>query len=85
MKKTYYALFKKAEEGGYEVSFPDIFGGVTCGDDYEDAVFMAKDLLKMVLISAPGQCFEPSSKEKLEKLFPDEEVVEITVELEDKK
>lgn len=45
---------------------------------------MAKDLLKIVLVEAQGQCFEPSSKEKLEKLFPDEEVVKITVEINDK-
>ena len=81
MSKTYYSLFKKTEDGGYEVSFPDIFGGVTCGDNFDDAVFMAKDLLKLMLKDAPGQCSEASSKEKLEKLFPEYQIVEITVEL----
>lgn len=81
MKKSYYALFKKSDEGGYEVSFPDIFGGVTCGDDYEDAIFMAKDLLRILLKEAPGQCFEPSLKEELKKKFPEFEIVEITAEI----
>lgn len=81
MKKTYYALFKKAKEGGYEVQFPDVFGGVTCGDDFEDAKRMAEDLLKLMLREASGQCQEPSPKEKLQELFPEYQIVEITVEL----
>ncbi|MCQ2801442.1 MAG: type II toxin-antitoxin system HicB family antitoxin [Bacilli bacterium] len=81
MSKTYIAIFEEAKEGGYNVTFPDIFGGVTCGDSFEDAVFMAKDLLLIMLTSAKGQCFEPSSKEKMEKLFPDKKLVEISVEI----
>ena len=81
MSKTYIAIFEEAEEGGYNVTFPDIFGGVTCGDSFEDAVYMAKDLLLIMLASAKGQCFEPSSKEKMEKLFPDKKLVEISVEI----
>lgn len=81
MSKTYIAIFEEAEEGGYNVTFPDIFGGVTCGDSFEDAVYMAKGLLLIMLTSAKGQCFEPSSKEKMEKLFPDKKLVEISVEI----
>lgn len=81
MNKTYIAIFEEAEEGGYNVTFPDIFGGVTCGDSFEDAVYMAKDLLLIMLTSAKGQCFEPSSKEKMEKLFPDKKLVEIEVDI----
>lgn len=79
MIATYYALFKKTQDGGYEVAFPDIFGGVTCGDDFEDAKLMAKDLLKTMLEEAPGQCSKPSPKAKLESLFPEYEIVEIKV------
>lgn len=82
MKATYYALFTK-EKGtdGYNVAFPDIFGGVTCGDNFDDALEMAKDLLLTMLKNAPGQCYKPSSKDKLEKLFPEAQIVEVEVEL----
>lgn len=33
------------EDGGYNVSFRDIPEALTCGDDYEDALEMAKDAL----------------------------------------
>lgn len=76
----YFAIFEEEGEG-YNVTFPDIFGGVTCGDSFEDAVKMAEDLLKTMLIYANGQCFKPSVKEKLEKLFPNKKLVEITAEI----
>lgn len=40
----YPAIFEK-EGAGYNVKFRDIPEAITCGDDYEDAVFMAKDAL----------------------------------------
>lgn len=81
MKKyVYCALFEESEEG-VSVTFPDIFGGVTCGDDYDDAVFMAKDLLRLMLTTAPAQCESPLSKEETEKMFPGEKIVEIEVEI----
>ena len=81
MKKyVYCAIFQESEEG-VSVSFPDIFGGVTCGDDFDDAVFMAKDLLRLMLTEARGQCAEPLTKEKMEELFPGEKIVEIEVEV----
>ena len=36
-------LVKDQEEGGYVVSFPDLPGCVTGGDDMAEAVFMAED------------------------------------------
>lgn len=81
MKKyVYCALFTETDEG-VAVSFPDIFCGVTCGDDFDDAVNMAKDLLKYMLKYAPGQCDEPCGKAEMEKTFPGEKVVEIEVEI----
>jgi antitoxin HicB len=35
--------------GSYTVTFPDFDWGVTQGDDLEDAMFMARDLLKIFL------------------------------------
>ena len=76
----YPAVFEK-ENDGYAVTVPDIFGGVTCGDSYEDALKMAEDMVKMMLIEAPGQCFEPKSLEETKKNFPNKIVVMIRVEI----
>lgn len=35
--------------GSYTVTFPDFDWGVTQGDDFDDAMFMARDLLKIFL------------------------------------
>lgn len=48
MKYVYPAIFTK-EETGYSVSFPDIEGCVTCGDDLVDAMDMAQDALNLML------------------------------------
>ena len=34
---SYYAVFDEAEEGGYNVSFPDFPGCVTFGKDFEES------------------------------------------------
>ena len=68
MKYTYYAIFSKADEGGYNVTFPDIFGGVTCGDNLEDAKAMAEDLLRLMLTTAKAQCSAPKDKVTISKL-----------------
>ena len=80
MTYTYYAVFKKSEDGGYDVVFPDIIAGVTCGDSFEDALFMAKDLLKLMINDVPNQCYKPSSKEEIEKEYPNDLVIEVSVE-----
>lgn len=84
-KKTisYPAIFQEDKEDGcgWNVTVPDIFGGVTCGENYEDAVEMAKDMIKLMLKEAPGQCFPPKSFEETKNNFPDELVVMIEVEL----
>ncbi len=50
MKDIYIfpAVFLK-EEDGYSVSFPDIDGAFTCGETFEEALFMAKDCLELNL------------------------------------
>ena len=77
----YFAIFEQDEENGYNVTFPDIFGGVTCGDTFEEAMFMAKDLLKMMLTTAKEQCSEPLSKQKMENLFPNKNIIEVKVDI----
>lgn len=82
MRYSYYAIFTKSSEGGYDVTFPDIFGGVTCGDNLEDAKYMAKDLLKIMLSSAKGQCFPPKDKKSISDIAPkDSLIIKITVNI----
>lgn len=48
MKYIYPAVFTK-EDKGYSVFFPDLEGCYTCGDDLEDALRMAEDVLAFTL------------------------------------
>ncbi|MCI9597240.1 MAG: type II toxin-antitoxin system HicB family antitoxin [Firmicutes bacterium] len=51
MKKLFYpALFHKAEEGGFWVSFPDIPECLTQGDDMTQAYEMAIEALGLALV-----------------------------------
>jgi predicted RNase H-like HicB family nuclease len=77
---SYPAIFEKEDEG-YNVTVPDIFGGVTCGFSYEDALFMAKDMIMLMLKKAPGQCMPPKSLEETQKNFPNKLIVMIDVEI----
>ncbi len=43
MKLLYGAVFENCEEGGYSVSFPDLPGCFTEGDDLKEAMEMAKE------------------------------------------
>lgn len=50
MKKLFYpALFHKAEEGGFWISFPDIPECLTQGNDMEQAYEMAVEALGLAL------------------------------------
>ncbi|NCC97796.1 MAG: type II toxin-antitoxin system HicB family antitoxin [Synergistales bacterium] len=42
---TYPAIFEFYDDGGIGVFFPDLPGCVSCGDDEEDAIEMAKEAL----------------------------------------
>ena len=44
----YPAVFER-DEDGYSVTFPDLPGCITCGDNLEDAYLMAKDALELHL------------------------------------
>ena len=78
-KPIYYPAIFEEENGGWNVTVPDIFGGVTCGKDYDSAVEMAKDMIKLMLEEAPGQCFPPKTLEETKRNFPDKLVVMIKV------
>jgi len=47
--KRYIALFEYDENGGYAVTFPDLPGCASAGDDYDDAYRMSHDALSLHL------------------------------------
>ena len=49
MKYVYPAIFTPEEEGGYSVLFPDVPSCYTQGKDLADAMFMAEDVLALML------------------------------------
>ena len=62
MKKLFYpAIFHKAEEGGFWITFPDLPECITEGDDMEEAYNMAVDALGLTLTD------RIKSKERLPK------------------
>lgn len=48
-KYAYPAVFTPAEEGGYTVRFPDLEGCFTEGDSIPEALYMAEDVLALIL------------------------------------
>ena len=83
MKYCYPVILEKDEDDPkwINVTVPDIFGGVTCGEGKEHAIYMAKDLIKLMLLEAPHQCFEPKTLKETEKNFPNKKVVMVEVEI----
>lgn len=41
----FYLANFEPEDGSFNVSFPDIPEAITCGDDFNDAMFLAEDVL----------------------------------------
>ena len=65
MKKLFYpAIFHKAEEGGFWITFPDIPECMTQGDDMQQAYEMAVDALGLAITSREEENIElPSPSE----------------------
>ncbi|HEU5281642.1 MAG TPA: type II toxin-antitoxin system HicB family antitoxin [Gammaproteobacteria bacterium] len=59
--KHYYALFKKTADA-IEVEFPDLVGCVTFGNDWEEALENAKDVLAAWLVNAEPEFIKSASK-----------------------
>ena len=73
MKKLFYpAIFHKAEEGGFWITFPDLPECITEGDDMEEAYNMAVDALGLTLtdrIKSKEELPKASDIENIEKKF----------------
>lgn len=48
-KYVYSAVFTKEDDGKYSVVFNDLEGCYTCGDNLEEAIEMAEDVLALTL------------------------------------
>ncbi|OGG94872.1 MAG: hypothetical protein A2527_05050 [Candidatus Lambdaproteobacteria bacterium RIFOXYD2_FULL_50_16] len=78
--KTYLAIFKPLEGGGYFVRFPDVEGVLTEGHSLEHAFEMATDALALILADYE-KLPKPSQAEDLEpKLAPGERLVPVPVD-----
>jgi len=63
------AIFDYAPDG-INVSFPDLPGCLTCGDDTEEAIYMAKDILPswLALMNRDGESIpEPSEISNIQR------------------
>ena len=49
MRYVYPCVLTPEDEGGFFVSFPDVPGALTCGDDRDGALEMAEDALAVAL------------------------------------
>ena len=71
MEKLFYpAIFHKAEEGGFWISFPDLPECFTEGDDMKQAYEMAVEALGLALVNRKEEKEEipmPSEIDKIQK------------------
>lgn len=58
MKLYYPAVFERETDGRYSINFPDVPEAITCGDDLNHGIEMAKECL--------GMCLEGRKEDDLE-------------------
>ena len=54
-KYIYPAIFTEEDHGAYSVRFPDVDGALTCGDNLQDALFMASDALSLMMVGTEDE------------------------------
>lgn len=76
MKKLFYpAIFHKAEEGGFWITFPDFPECMTQGDDMQQAYEMAVDALGLAITSRKEEQLEiPAPTEPYKLSVADDEL-----------
>ena len=78
--KYYYAIFKHSKES-VEVEFPDLTGCVTFGNDWDEALENATDVLAAWLANAEIQFVkEPSSHQELKKKYKNANLMPIALD-----
>lgn len=81
MNRLFYpALFHKAEEGGFWISFPDIPECLTEGDNMEDAYNMAIDALGLCLTDMEKNNIPFPAPSPVDKITVDSDAVLVVIE-----
>lgn len=81
MNRLFYpALFHKAEEGGFWISFPDIPECLTEGDNMEEAYNMAIDALGLCLSDMEKNNITFPSPSSVDKITVDKDAVLVVIE-----
>ena len=70
---TYPAIFYEEKEGeGYSVFLPDFNNAVTCGEDLNDAIYMAQDLITTLILDYIENKTQIPKASKIEDIKYDE-------------
>jgi len=79
-KLTFLAVFETDENPGISVYFPDVPGCVSCGNDFDHALAMAKEALSLHIygMEKDGEAL-PQRTDKLSELSAGDMVVPVTV------
>jgi predicted RNase H-like HicB family nuclease len=79
-KLTYLAVFETGEKQGISVYFPDVPGCVSCGDDFDHALQMAKEALSLHIygMEKDGEVL-PGRTDKIPETGAGDMVVPVTV------
>jgi predicted RNase H-like HicB family nuclease len=79
-KLTYLAVFETGENPGISVYFPDVPGCVSCGDDFDHALQMAKEALSLHIygMEKDGEAL-PKRTDKIPKMDAGDMVVPVTI------
>lgn len=81
MNRLFYpALFHKAEEGGFWISFPDIPECLTQGDNMEDAYNMAIDALGLCLTDMEKNNIPFPAPSSVDKITVDDDAILVVIE-----
>ena len=72
MNVVYAAIFHPEEEGGYFVSFPDLEGCYTEGEDLADAIAMATEILGLYISVLMDDNIPYNAPTPIEKLDPED-------------
>ncbi len=68
----YYAIFEPNEGSDVlTITFPDLPGAISQGDDFDDALYMAADCIEIYLKTSQDdgeEIPEPSTKEEVERI-----------------
>jgi len=79
-KLTYLAVFETDEKPGISVYFPDVPGCISCGENFDHALKMAKEALALHIygMEKDGEAL-PDRTDKISQLGANDMVVPVTI------